>query len=155
VVVVLGLLRNALGVQQVPPNMVLNGIAIIISVYVMSPVVMEASDRLQMLPPAAQSSSTQQLLAAAGAAREPFRAFLAKRYGSLQALNAQLGSAFTSFPEIQAPARDARSDAAIPVFQHYDASAAGSLAVSGWLWDPEGRIDGLDLYLDARYLGPI
>jgi type III secretion protein R len=78
VVVVLGLLRNALGVQQVPPNMVLNGIAIIISVYVMSPVVMEASDRLQMLPPAAQSSSTQQLLAAAGAAREPFRAFLAK-----------------------------------------------------------------------------
>ncbi|WP_237233965.1 beta-galactosidase, partial [Rothia nasisuis] len=39
---------------------------------------------------------------------EGFRAFLAKRYGSLQALNAQLGSAFTSFPEIQAPARDAR-----------------------------------------------
>ncbi len=78
VVVVLGLLRNALGVQQVPPNMVLNGIAIIISVYVMSPVVMEASDRLQMLPPSAQNSSTQQLVAAAGAAREPFRTFLAK-----------------------------------------------------------------------------
>ncbi len=78
VVVVLGLLRNAMGVQQVPPNMVLNGIAIIISVYVMSPVVMEASDRLQMLPPSAQSSNTQQLLAAAGAAREPFRAFLGK-----------------------------------------------------------------------------
>lgn len=86
---------------------------------------------------------------------EGFRAFLATRYGSLQDLNTQLGSAFASFPEIQAPARDARSDAAIPVFQHYDASAAGSLAVAGWLWDPEGRIDGLDLYLDARYVGPV
>ncbi|ADX44438.1 EscR/YscR/HrcR family type III secretion system export apparatus protein [Paracidovorax avenae] len=78
VVVVLGLLRNALGVQQVPPNMVLNGIAIIISVYVMAPVAMEASDRMQMLPPSAQSSNTQQMLAAASAAREPFRKFLDK-----------------------------------------------------------------------------
>ena len=32
IVVVLGLLRQALGTQQVPPNMVLNGIAIIITV---------------------------------------------------------------------------------------------------------------------------
>ncbi|CAM3428814.1 type III secretion system export apparatus subunit SctR [Paracidovorax anthurii] len=78
VVVVLGLLRNALGVQQVPPNMVLNGIAIIISVYVMAPVAMEAADRMQMAPPAAQSSNTQQLLLALSAAREPFRQFLGK-----------------------------------------------------------------------------
>ncbi|MDA8457342.1 type III secretion system export apparatus subunit SctR [Acidovorax sp. GBBC 3334] len=78
VVVVLGLLRNALGVQQVPPNMVLNGIAIIISVYVMAPIAMEASERMQMAPPAAQSSNTQQLLTAASAAREPFRKFLGK-----------------------------------------------------------------------------
>jgi type III secretion protein R len=37
IVVVLGLLRQALGVQQVPPNMVLNGIALILTVYVMAP----------------------------------------------------------------------------------------------------------------------
>lgn len=84
-----------------------------------------------------------------------FRAFLAARYGTLQALNAHLGSAFASFADVQPPDRDARSDAAVPVLRHYDAAAAGSLAVAGWLWDPQGRIDGLDLYLDARYLGPV
>jgi type III secretion protein R len=82
VVVVLGLLRNALGVQQVPPNMVLNGIAIIISAYVLAPVAMDAADRMQRSPGAAntieQSSNTQQLMSAVGSAREPFRAFLVK-----------------------------------------------------------------------------
>lgn len=37
-VVVLSLIRNALGVQQIPPNMVLNGIAVILTVYIMAPV---------------------------------------------------------------------------------------------------------------------
>ncbi len=74
IVVVLGLLRNALGVQQVPPNMVLNGVAIIISCFVMAPVVMEASDHMNPLNSA--TSTAQQMLGAADAAREPFRKFL-------------------------------------------------------------------------------
>jgi type III secretion protein R len=37
-VVVLSLLRNALGIQQIPPNLVVNGLAIILSVYIMAPV---------------------------------------------------------------------------------------------------------------------
>jgi type III secretion protein R len=37
IVVVLSLLRNALGVQQSPPNPVLNGIALLMSIYVMFP----------------------------------------------------------------------------------------------------------------------
>ena len=37
IVVVLSLLRNAFGVQQSPPNQVLNGIAILMSIYVMFP----------------------------------------------------------------------------------------------------------------------
>jgi len=36
--VVLSLVRNALGVQQIPPNMVLNGIAVILTIYIMAPV---------------------------------------------------------------------------------------------------------------------
>ncbi|OXJ06580.1 type III secretion system export apparatus subunit SctR [Burkholderia sp. AU6039] len=76
VVVVLGLLRNALGVQQVPPNMVLNGIAILVSVYVMAPIGMTAAKTLSSQPMAAQSS--QAVLQAAEAAREPFRQFLIK-----------------------------------------------------------------------------
>ena len=37
IVVVLSLLRNALGVQQSPPNHVLNGIALLMTIYVMFP----------------------------------------------------------------------------------------------------------------------
>ena len=37
IVVVLSLLRNALGLQQTPPNQVLNGIALIVTMYVMFP----------------------------------------------------------------------------------------------------------------------
>src|SRR5690554_5616874 len=41
IVVVLSLLRNALGLQQVPPNVVINGLAIILSIYVMYPVILD------------------------------------------------------------------------------------------------------------------
>jgi type III secretion protein R len=44
IVVVLGLLRQALGTQQVPPNLVLNGIAVILSVFIMAPVVSQGWD---------------------------------------------------------------------------------------------------------------
>lgn len=37
IVVVLALLRQALGVQQTPPNQVLNGIALILTIYIMFP----------------------------------------------------------------------------------------------------------------------
>jgi type III secretion protein R len=37
IIIVLSLLRNALGVQQSPPNQVLNGIALIMTIYVMYP----------------------------------------------------------------------------------------------------------------------
>ncbi|MBR8218600.1 type III secretion system export apparatus subunit SctR [Burkholderia vietnamiensis] len=76
VVVVLGLLRNALGVQQVPPNMVLNGIAILVSVYVMAPIGMMAAKTLSGQTISPQSS--QAVIQAADAAREPFRQFLIK-----------------------------------------------------------------------------
>lgn len=76
VVVVLGLLRNALGVQQVPPNMVLNGIAILVSVYVMAPIGMTAAKSLSGQTISPQSS--QAVFQAASAAREPFRQFLIK-----------------------------------------------------------------------------
>lgn len=76
IVVVLGLLRNALGVQQVPPNMVLNGIAILMSIYIMAPIGMQAARALENQTMAAPTS--QAVLQIFGAAREPFRAFLDK-----------------------------------------------------------------------------
>lgn len=43
-VVVLSLIRNALGVQQIPPNIVLNGIAVVLTVYIMAPVAQSTFD---------------------------------------------------------------------------------------------------------------
>lgn len=56
-VVVLSLLRNALGLQQVPPNVVINGLAIVLSIYVMHPVILDTHEavtaRLDGRPPPA------------------------------------------------------------------------------------------------------
>jgi type III secretion protein R len=76
IVVVLGLLRNALGVQQVPPNMVLNGIAIIVSAYIMAPLAMDTLDNLRARGPAGSTSS--QVEQVIEAAQEPVRKFLDK-----------------------------------------------------------------------------
>ena len=73
-VVVLSLLRNALGLQQVPPNVVLNGLALVLSIYVMYPVAMEMGNRLQGVGNI--GGNTQSLLKAADQAKEPLRDFL-------------------------------------------------------------------------------
>lgn len=82
-VVVLSLLRNAMGLQQVPPNVVMNGLALILSVYVMYPVGVEMQDRLATLPMQGKASTTQ-MLAAADVAKEPLREFLLKHSRPLE-----------------------------------------------------------------------
>jgi type III secretion protein R len=47
IAIVLSLVRNALGVQQVPPNMALYGLALVLSAYVMAPVLTEVSTALR------------------------------------------------------------------------------------------------------------
>jgi type III secretion protein R len=42
-VVVFSLVRNALGLQQVPPNIVVNGLALVLSLYIMAPLAQQAS----------------------------------------------------------------------------------------------------------------
>lgn len=78
IVVVLGLLRNALGVQQVPPSTVLNSIAIIVSIYIMAPIGMEAFDRVRLTEHTPGASNADILIKGANAAVEPFRRFLDK-----------------------------------------------------------------------------
>jgi type III secretion protein R len=57
IAIVLSLVRNALGVQQVPPNMALYGLALILSAYVMAPVIVQAGHEMQaVVAPAAQTS---------------------------------------------------------------------------------------------------
>lgn len=47
IIVVLGILRTGLGLQATPPNMVLNGLAIILSIFIMQPIVLETWDLLK------------------------------------------------------------------------------------------------------------
>lgn len=79
-VVVFALVRNGLGVQQVPPNLVLNGLAVILSIYIMAPVVVQVTEELERRQSQAGPSAwrTQELVAALTQAREPLRDFLLK-----------------------------------------------------------------------------
>lgn len=83
IVVVLSLLRNALGVQQAPPNQVINGVAFLLSIYIMYPTGVKMYDSAQSVlarqtvPETMFSPDTAQyVLEVAAAAREPFRDFL-------------------------------------------------------------------------------
>jgi len=79
IVVVLSLLRNALGLQQVPPNIVLNGLALVLTLYVMQPVgtrMAEAVGGASGL--SGVTSSTGNMMNSVNLAKEPLREFLLK-----------------------------------------------------------------------------
>ena len=85
VVVVLSLLRTALGVQQAPPNQIINGVAFLISLFIMYPTAAKMYDASQAY--IAQTKAPESLLSegsstyiieVAAVAREPLRDFLKK-----------------------------------------------------------------------------
>jgi type III secretion protein R len=85
IAVVLTLVRNALGVQQVPPNMALYGLALILSVYVMGPVVLEVGDALRHSTSSSASIAAtnspdrvEEIMQAVTRALVPMRAFMLK-----------------------------------------------------------------------------
>ncbi len=76
IAVVMNLIRNALGVQQVPPNIVLYGLALILTLYVMAPV----GNRIyqEVVDQPASTRSVEGLVKAFKVGAEPMRGFLAK-----------------------------------------------------------------------------
>jgi type III secretion protein R len=78
IVVVLGLLRNALGVQGVPPNTVMNGIALILSAYIMAPIGMQAFDTITTQATNSSGNRVKDALMIAETLRDPMRAFFEK-----------------------------------------------------------------------------
>jgi type III secretion protein R len=82
IVVVLSLLRNALGLQQVPPNVVVNGLAIILSIYIMYPVLLDSYSTIEQhaVPTAGahKSVDAKQLIDLLTTGKEPLRSFLVK-----------------------------------------------------------------------------
>ncbi len=78
IVVVIYILRNALGLQQVPPNLAVNGLAIILSIYIMAPVGMATYERFSAHQIEVTNLQDPRLLEALADASQPLRKFLAK-----------------------------------------------------------------------------
>ncbi len=74
--VVMFLLRNALGIQQTPPNVVLYSVALVLTVFISAPVAQEVQRLFQQNN--AQLVSFQDWMKAAERSSEPVRQFLAK-----------------------------------------------------------------------------
>ncbi len=97
VVIVLSLLRNAIGVQQSPPNQVLNGIALLVTVYVMFPTGLAmynaAGDYVKQNQPEVLFSgpTASYIINVADKAKEPLRVFLQKN---------SIGKNITSFYQL-------------------------------------------------------
>lgn len=82
IAVVLLIVRNAMGIQQVPPTLVLYGIAGAITMYAMAPTLHQIGERLERTPPSA--SSTERNLERMRHAAEPLREFMTKQVSPTQ-----------------------------------------------------------------------
>jgi type III secretion protein R len=80
--VVMSLVRNALGVQQIPPNLALYGLSLILTVYIMAPVGQNIYEKVREEP--ASTRSVEGLFKAVGRGAEPMREFLFKHSDSHQ-----------------------------------------------------------------------
>jgi type III secretion protein R len=73
---VLSLLRNALGIQQIPPNMAIYGLALILSIYIMAPLGYNAKEALEGEKLTLENPALYEKLEKS--TLEPYRAFLLK-----------------------------------------------------------------------------
>lgn len=90
IVIVLSLLRNALGVQQAPPNQIINGVAFMLSIFIMYPTMakmydasQDAINRTKAPDSIVSPESSAYIIEIASYAKEPLREFL-KRNSSVK-----------------------------------------------------------------------
>jgi type III secretion protein R len=79
--VVLSILRNAIGTQQVPPNPVVTGLALILTIFVMIPVARQmytAAGTIQNTRDIFSEASVRSLFEASQKGKEPLRKFLSR-----------------------------------------------------------------------------
>lgn len=78
IALVLLVLRNAIGVQQVPPTLAIYGISLALTVFIMAPTAQDIARQVTKIDPGASVSRTTPLLAQAQDTFEPLRAFMLK-----------------------------------------------------------------------------
>lgn len=82
IAVVMALLRNAMGVQQIPPNIALYGLALILSAYVMAPIGMQIQKEVEAAPNAGKDVGS--LIGAVRRGAEPLRGFMTRNAAPAQ-----------------------------------------------------------------------
>ena len=78
IVIVMSLIRNALGIQQIPPNMVINGLSIILSLYIMNPVAQETYEILRNNWETIDAKDISSIEAVMEKTKQPLKEFLLK-----------------------------------------------------------------------------
>ncbi len=86
IAVVLSMIRSALGTQQIPPNQVVTGMALILTIYIMMPVGQDVYTKVEKVirepgssnQPLLSQTSLDGVKRAVDAGKEPMRAFLMK-----------------------------------------------------------------------------
>jgi len=78
IALVLMVLRNAVGVQQVPPTLSIYGIALALSVFIMAPTIQEVGKRVMSVDVTSSTSRTTPLLEHLRGAFDPMRDFMIK-----------------------------------------------------------------------------
>ena len=78
IVVVLGLVRNAIGVQQVPPNMVLTAIAIVLTAYIMAPVGQAIQTSIEAAGVSEQRLTPKSIASIIDGVKQPLGAFMTR-----------------------------------------------------------------------------
>lgn len=74
IAIVLSLVRNAIGVQQSPPNIVLYALALLLTVFIMAPIGSEVVEAIESEPNS--TASATELIKAVKRGAEPMRKFL-------------------------------------------------------------------------------
>ncbi len=82
----MNLLRNALGVQQVPPNLALYALSLILTAYIMAPIGVSMYEHMRSVPGESLISGIDTFLDSALQGSEPLREFLYKHSARNQRL---------------------------------------------------------------------
>lgn len=135
IVIVLSLLRNALGVQQSPPNPVLSGIALLMTIYVMFPTMLgmyKASEEFRKTTPPTSlvsGESAQYLMEMMNVSKEPMRLFL-QRNTTSRHITSFYQLAYRSFPaEFRADLKPTDFIVIVPAFITSQLKAAFEIGV--------------------------
>lgn len=76
--VVLSIVRNAMGTPQIPPNSVITGLALVLSLVVMAPVASQVGEQLSGAEEVWESGSPRQIFEMVSKAAQPVESFLVR-----------------------------------------------------------------------------